>query len=145
MTRARFEELCGDIFKRCFMPVGLFFFFFFFFSLSSCLIPFSEQVLSDGGFQKHEIDEIVLVGGSTRIPKLQSMMNDYFGKEPNKSIHPDEAVAYGAAIQVYILLPFSLVIALINPLFFSFLFRLPLSLGKPLELLLSVCFWMLLL
>ena len=84
MTRARFEELCGDIFKRCFMPV--------------------EQVLRDGGFQKHEIDEVVLVGGSTRIPKLQSMMRDYFGKEPNKSIHPDEAVAYGAAIQVRFLL-----------------------------------------
>uniref|UniRef100_A0A7S4KDT6 Heat shock protein 70 n=1 Tax=Paramoeba aestuarina TaxID=180227 RepID=A0A7S4KDT6_9EUKA len=83
MTRARFEELCGDIFKRCFMPV--------------------EQVLRDGGFQKHEIDEIVLVGGSTRIPKLQSMMRDYFGKEPNKSIHPDEAVAYGAAIQAAII------------------------------------------
>lgn len=83
MTRARFEELCGDIFKRCFMPV--------------------EQVLKDGGFDKKEIDEIVLVGGSTRIPKIQSLLKEYFGKEPNRSIHPDEAVAYGAAIQAAIL------------------------------------------
>ena len=61
----------------------------------------SDQVLKDGKLDKSEIDEIVLVGGSTRIPKLQSLMREYFGKEPNKSIHPDEAIAYGAAIQVF--------------------------------------------
>ncbi len=62
-----------------------------------------DQVLKDGGFSKSDIDEIVLVGGSTRIPKVQSMLKEYFGKETNKSIHPDEAVAYGAAIQAAIL------------------------------------------
>merc|ERR1712146_793032 len=58
------------------------------------------KVMSDGGMSKSEVDEIVLVGGSTRIPKVQSLLKDYFdGKEPSKGINPDEAVAFGAAVQ----------------------------------------------
>ena len=57
-------------------------------------------MLSDAGLKKTEVDEIVLVGGSTRIPKIQSLLKEYFnGKEPNRGINPDEAVAYGAAVQ----------------------------------------------
>tara|TARA_R110002050_G_scaffold242121_2_gene378461 strand:- start:4173 stop:4619 length:447 start_codon:yes stop_codon:yes gene_type:complete len=88
ITRARFEELCGDLFRRCMTPV--------------------EQVLKDAGVEKSAIDEVVLVGGSTRIPKIQKMIEDFFGKAPNKSIHPDEAIAYGAAVQVKIFRPSSL-------------------------------------
>jgi heat shock protein 5 len=59
-----------------------------------------QQVLDDSGMKKSEIDEIVLVGGSTRIPKVQQLIRDFFdGKEPNRGINPDEAVAYGAAVQ----------------------------------------------
>ena len=59
-----------------------------------------EKVMEDSGFKKSEIAEVVLVGGSTRIPKVQTLIKDYFnGKEPNKGINPDEAVAYGAAVQ----------------------------------------------
>ena len=59
-----------------------------------------EKVMGDSGFKKTEIAEVVLVGGSTRIPKVQLLIEDYFnGKEPNKGINPDEAVAYGAAVQ----------------------------------------------
>jgi len=59
-----------------------------------------DDVLSDAGMKKTEVDEIVLVGGSTRIPKVQSLIKSYFnGKEPNRGINPDEAVAYGAAVQ----------------------------------------------
>jgi endoplasmic reticulum chaperone BiP len=80
VTRARFEELCADLFKKTLTPV--------------------QSVLDDSGFKKSEIDEIVLVGGSTRIPKVQSLIKDFFnGKEPNRGINPDEAVAYGAAVQ----------------------------------------------
>jgi len=80
ITRARFEELCADLFKKTLQPVG--------------------QVLDDAGMKKSEIDEVVLVGGSTRIPKVQQLIKDYFnGKEPNRGINPDEAVAYGAAVQ----------------------------------------------
>jgi heat shock protein 5 len=57
--------------------------------------------MEDANMKKSEIDEIVLVGGSTRIPKVQQLLKEYFeGKEPNKGINPDEAVAYGAAVQV---------------------------------------------
>nr|CAD1840843.1 unnamed protein product [Ananas comosus var. bracteatus] len=60
--------------------------------------------MEDAGLEKHQIDEIVLVGGSTRIPKVQQLLKDYFdGKEPNKGVNPDEAVAYGAAVQGSIL------------------------------------------
>jgi len=58
-----------------------------------------EQVLKDAGVKKDEVNEIVLVGGSTRIPKVQQLLKEYFNKEPSKGINPDEAVAYGAAVQ----------------------------------------------
>ncbi|KAE9408582.1 heat shock protein 70 [Gymnopus androsaceus JB14] len=83
LTRAKFEELNADLFRRTMKPV--------------------EQVLKDAGLRKEEVDEIVLVGGSTRIPKVQQLLRDFFGKEPSKGINPDEAVAYGAAIQGSIL------------------------------------------
>ena len=58
------------------------------------------QAMEDAKLKKEQIDEIVLVGGSTRIPKVQQLIKDYFdGKEPSKGINPDEAVAYGAAVQ----------------------------------------------
>merc|ERR1712203_647834 len=80
LTRARFEEINNDIFKNTLGPV--------------------KQVLDDSGLKKTQIDEIVLVGGSTRIPKVQQLIKDFFnGKEPNRGINPDEAVAYGAAVQ----------------------------------------------
>ncbi|KAF8813684.1 heat shock protein 70 [Phlegmacium glaucopus] len=82
-TRAKFEELNLELFKKTMKPV--------------------EQVLKDAGVKKSEIDEIVLVGGSTRIPKVQELLRNYFGKEPSRSINPDEAVAHGAAIQGAIL------------------------------------------
>ena len=84
ITRSRFEELCGDLFRSTLDPV--------------------EKALSDAKLSKSEISEVVLVGGSTRIPKIQKLLSDYFGgKELNKSINPDEAVAYGAAVQAAIL------------------------------------------
>jgi len=84
ITRARFEELCGDLFRSCLSPV--------------------EKVLQDSKLDKASVHEVVLVGGSTRIPKVQSLVSDFFGgKELNKSINPDEAVAYGAAVQASIL------------------------------------------
>jgi heat shock 70kDa protein 1/2/6/8 len=84
LTRAKFEELCNDIFKRALDPL--------------------DTLLLDAKMSKSDIDEIVLVGGSTRIPKLQKMLSDYFnGKELNKSVNPDEAVAYGAAVQASVL------------------------------------------
>lgn len=59
-----------------------------------------KKALKDAGLKKSQIDEIVLVGGSTRIPKVQELLKDFFdGKEPNKGTNPDEAVAYGAAVQ----------------------------------------------
>jgi L1 cell adhesion molecule like protein len=80
LSRARYEELCGDIFRRAILPV--------------------EKVIRDAKMSKSDIHDIVLVGGSTRIPKVQKMLQDFFnGKELCKSINPDEAVAYGAAVQ----------------------------------------------
>jgi len=80
LTRAKFEELNADLFKSTLKPV--------------------KQVIEDSGMKKSEIDEIVLVGGSTRIPKIQKMVKDFFDqKEPSRGINPDEAVAYGAAVQ----------------------------------------------
>ena len=80
ITRSKFEDLCIDLFKKCLPPL--------------------ENVLRDAKMSKSEINEVVLVGGSTRIPKIVSMVQEFFnGKEPNKSINPDEAVAYGAAVQ----------------------------------------------
>ncbi|KAH3901780.1 Heat shock protein SSA1 [Saccharomycodes ludwigii] len=84
ITRARFEELCADLFRSTLEPV--------------------EKVLRDAKLDKSQVHEIVLVGGSTRIPKVQKLVSDFFnGKEPNRSINPDEAVAYGAAVQAAIL------------------------------------------
>ncbi|XP_064113290.1 heat shock cognate 71 kDa protein-like [Macrobrachium nipponense] len=84
ITRARFEELCGDLFRGTLEPV--------------------EKSLRDAKMDKAQIHDIVLVGGSTRIPKIQKLLQDFFnGKELNKSINPDEAVAYGAAVQAAIL------------------------------------------
>ncbi|KAJ5693294.1 Heat shock 70 kDa protein [Penicillium macrosclerotiorum] len=83
ITRARFEELCQDLFRSTMDPV--------------------ERVLRDAKIDKSSVHEIVLVGGSTRIPKIQKLVSDYFNKDPNKSINPDEAVAYGAAVQAAIL------------------------------------------
>jgi len=80
LTRARFEELNNDLFKNTLSPV--------------------KQVMEDAGMQKNQIDDVVLVGGSTRIPKVQQLIKDFFGgKEPNRGVNPDEAVAYGAAVQ----------------------------------------------
>ena len=83
LTRAKFEELNADLFKSTLGPV--------------------KQVLEDAQLKKSQVDEIVLVGGSTRIPKVQQLIKDFFGKEPNRGINPDEAVAYGAAVQAGIL------------------------------------------
>ena len=84
LTRARFEELCQDLFGGTLDPV--------------------ERVLRDSKIDKANVHEIVLVGGSTRIPRIVKLVSDFFnGKEPNKSINPDEAVAYGAAVQAAIL------------------------------------------
>jgi len=84
ITRARFEELCSDLFKGTLEPV--------------------EKAMRDAKMDKSSINDIVLVGGSTRIPKVQKLLQDFFnGKELNRSINPDEAVAYGAAVQAAIL------------------------------------------
>ena len=84
ITRARFEELCGDLFRQCLEPVS--------------------KALNDAKMDKSHIHDVVLVGGSTRIPKIQRLLQDFFnGKELNRSINPDEAVAYGAAVQAAVL------------------------------------------
>ncbi|KAD3068249.1 hypothetical protein E3N88_36129 [Mikania micrantha] len=84
ITRARFEELNMDLFKKCMEPV--------------------EKCLRDAKMDKSSVHDVVLVGGSTRIPKVQQLLQDFFnGKELCKSINPDEAVAYGAAVQAAIL------------------------------------------
>merc|ERR1711870_84666 len=84
ITRALFENLCQDLFRGCLEPV--------------------EKVLRDSKIDKRSVHDLVLVGGSTRIPKIQQLLKDFFnGKEPSKSINPDEAVAYGAAVQAAIL------------------------------------------
>jgi molecular chaperone DnaK len=83
LTRAKFEALAEPVLKR--------------------LIPPVEQALKDAGLEAKDVDEVVLVGGSTRIPKVQQMVKDFFGKEPNKSVNPDEVVALGAAVQAGVL------------------------------------------
>ena len=84
LSRAKFEHLNEELFRNTLKPV--------------------EKVLRDSGVSKSEVHEIVLVGGSTRIPKVQSLLSDFFGgKELCRSINPDEAVAYGAAVQAAIL------------------------------------------
>src|SRR6187402_3986018 len=79
LTRARFEQLVDDLFQRSMGPV--------------------KQALADAGLKPSEIDEVVLVGGTTRTPKIQQLVKEYFGKEPHKGVNPDEVVAVGAAIQ----------------------------------------------
>ena len=83
LTRAKFEDLCFDLLERCKKPV--------------------EQALKDAGISKDDINEVVLVGGSSRIPAVQKLVKDYTGKEPNQSVNPDEVVAVGAAIQAGVL------------------------------------------
>ncbi|KAJ3555001.1 hypothetical protein NPX13_g10459 [Xylaria arbuscula] len=84
LTRAKFEELNMDLFKRTLKPV--------------------KQVLDDAKLTKDEVDDIVLVGGSTRIPKVQELLEEFFnGKQASKGINPDEAVAFGAAVQAGVL------------------------------------------
>jgi molecular chaperone DnaK len=79
LTRARFEQLVDDLLQRSMAPV--------------------QQALTDAGLQASDIDEIVLVGGSTRVPKIQQLVKAFFGKEPHKGVNPDEVVAIGAAVQ----------------------------------------------
>ncbi len=83
LTRAKFEELCSDLFDRCKVPV--------------------EQALRDAKLDKSKIDEVVMVGGSTRIPAVQQVVRQVLGKEPNQSVNPDEVVAVGAAVQAGVL------------------------------------------
>ncbi|MBK9506739.1 MAG: molecular chaperone DnaK [Bacteroidetes bacterium] len=79
ISRAKFEQLADDLIQRTLRPC--------------------EGALKDAGYSKNEIDEVILVGGSTRIPKIQEVVEQYFGKKPNRSVNPDEVVAVGAAIQ----------------------------------------------
>jgi molecular chaperone DnaK len=79
LTRARFEQLVEDLLQKSMAPV--------------------RQALADAGLQPDKIDEVVLVGGSTRTPRVQQLVKEYFGKEPHKGVNPDEVVAVGAAIQ----------------------------------------------
>ena len=83
LTRAKFEELSYDLLERCKKPV--------------------EQAIKDAGISKSDINEVVLVGGSSRIPAVQQLVKDYTGKDPNQSVNPDEVVAVGAAIQAGVL------------------------------------------
>jgi molecular chaperone DnaK len=79
LTRAKFEALADNLFERCLRPC--------------------EAALKDAGMSISEIDEVILVGGSTRIPKVQEIVEKFFGKKPNRGVNPDEVVAVGAAIQ----------------------------------------------
>ncbi len=83
LTRAKFEDLSRDLLNRCKTPV--------------------ENALKDAGVTKSDINEVVLVGGSSRIPAVQQLVKEYTGKEPNQSVNPDEVVAVGAAIQAGVL------------------------------------------
>ena len=79
LTKAKFEQLADNLFARCLRPC--------------------EQALKDAGLSTSQINEVILVGGSSRIPKVQEIVEKFFGKKPNKSVNPDEAVAVGAAVQ----------------------------------------------
>jgi len=83
MSRAKLEQLCDDIFQRTVGPC--------------------QQAIKDAGISAADIDEVVLVGGSTRIPRVQQLVRETFGKEPNRGVNPDEVVAVGAAIQAGVL------------------------------------------
>src|SRR6056297_3704117 len=79
LTRSKFEQLVDDLVKRTIGPC--------------------EKAIKDAGIGKSEIDQVILVGGSTRIPKIQETVKEFFGKDPSKGVNPDEVVAVGAAIQ----------------------------------------------
>jgi molecular chaperone DnaK len=79
LTRAKFEQMCEDLFQRALEP--------------------TKKCLADAKKSPKEIDEVILVGGATRVPKLQQIVKDFFAKEPNRSVNPDEVVAIGAAVQ----------------------------------------------
>jgi molecular chaperone DnaK len=79
LTRAKFESLADNLFARCLKPC--------------------EAALKDAGYSTSQIDEVILVGGSSRIPKVQEIVEKFFGKKPNRSVNPDEVVAIGAGIQ----------------------------------------------
>lgn len=79
LTRAAFEKLADDLVKRSMSPVA--------------------KALKDADLSTSEIDEVILVGGSTRIPRIQEEVKKFFGKDPHKGVNPDEVVAVGAAIQ----------------------------------------------
>ena len=83
LTRAKLEQLIEDLIERTMIPV--------------------RKALEDAGKKPSDIDEVVLVGGSTRIPKVQEVVRNFFGKEPNRSVNPDEVVAIGAAVQAGVL------------------------------------------
>jgi len=83
LSRAKFEQMVEDILQRAMPPV--------------------KQALADASVKPGDIDEVVLVGGSTRIPRVQQMVREYFGKEPHKGVNPDEVVAVGAAVQAGVL------------------------------------------
>src|SRR5690606_38811806 len=83
LTRAKFEQLVDDLVKRTIEPL--------------------KAALKDAGMRAGEIDEVVLVGGMTRMPKVQEEVKAFFGKEPHKGVNPDEVVALGAAIQAGVL------------------------------------------
>ncbi|WP_234569661.1 molecular chaperone DnaK [Rhodohalobacter sp. 614A] len=79
LTRSKFEQLVDDLVKKTITPC--------------------EKAIKDAGISKNEIDQVILVGGSTRIPKIQEVVKEFFGKDPSKGVNPDEVVAVGAAIQ----------------------------------------------
>jgi len=79
LSRAKFEQLCDDLIKR---------------TLEPC-----KKAVADSGISVGQIDEVILVGGSTRIPRIQEEVEKFFGKKPSKGVNPDEVVAVGAAIQ----------------------------------------------
>ncbi len=83
ITRAKLESLCEALFNRVLEPC--------------------KKALADAGMKPNQVDEVILVGGSTRIPKIQEMVKSFFGKEPNRSVNPDEVVALGAAVQAGVL------------------------------------------
>lgn len=83
LTRSKFESICEDLFQRALEPC--------------------KKAMADAGVNKDQVNEVILVGGSTRIPKVQQIVKEYFGKEPNRSVNPDEVVAVGAAVQAGVL------------------------------------------
>ena len=83
LSRSKFEQMVEDVLQRTITPL--------------------KQAISDAGLKPGDIDEVVLVGGSTRIPRVQQLVKEYFGKEPHKGVNPDEVVAIGAAVQAGVL------------------------------------------